>query len=89
MFVSCLILLLDILHNITLLSATNHCFKIAVIVTFVVGGGGGDGAIVRKVIILYPSHLMCQYFKRMFKDLSYTLYLIHINQSTYQVFSVL
>jgi hypothetical protein len=98
---SFLIVVIDILLNITLLSVTNYCFKIVLIVTFVVviggggavvfggGGGGGAAAIVRKMIILYQSHLMCQYFNSIFKDLSYTLYLIYINQSTIKFLSVL
>ena len=100
MFMSFLIVVIDILLNITLLSVTNYCFKIVLIVTFVVvvggggavvvgGGGGGAAAIVRKMIILYQSHLMCQYFNSIFKDLSYTLYLIYINQSAIKFFSVL
>jgi len=56
-----------------------------VVVTFVVVGGG-DGAVVTRVINLYPSHLRCQYFNIMFKDFLYTLYLIHINQSTIKFF---
>jgi len=66
-----------------------------VIFTFVVvvvgggsggGGGCGGGAIVTRVIILYLSHLMCQYFNITFKDLLYTLYLTHINQYTIKFF---
>jgi hypothetical protein len=78
-----LILVVDILHNSTLLSVTNHYFKIAVVV--VVGGVGG-GAVVTRVILLYPCHLMCQYLNSMCKDLSYTVFLIHKNQSAINFF---
>jgi hypothetical protein len=87
LFVSFLVLVIDILHNIAFLSETSHCFKIAVVVTFVVVVvGGGDGAVVTRVIILYTSHLRCQYFNIIFKDFLYTLYLIHINQFAIKFF---
>lgn len=55
------------------------------IVTFVVVVVGG-GVVVTRVIILYPCHLMCQCLNSMYKGLSYTLYLIHINQFTINFF---